>query len=426
MNYDLLDTLFQAYFDVRKGKRNTVNQLRYELNMEHELLELYDDIVSRRYNPSRSICFLLTELEIKREIFGANFRDRIVHRLIHDQIAPLFERTFIADSYSCRKGMGTLYDIRRLDHHIRSCSRNYSRPCWVLKLDVQGYFFSIDRKILYAMLRSYLERHWTAYCAAQPAGRYMLDSELLFYLLERVIFHDATQNCIVRGSRKVWADFPPSKSLFHAAPDCGLPIGNLTSQLFSNIYMDRFDQWMKRELKVRHYGRYVDDFYIVHEDAGYLKSLIPVIRDFLREELHLTLHPRKIHLQRADRGVLFVGGYVKPGRIYPSHRVVSRFRQMLDVNRARCRKQQAPKFAASINSYLGGMKHFRCYRCRRRIIEANEWIYRYGWMRTDFAKFMLDHRVRAHAPCALVSDSLRNRLRPLQRGLSGTHENLDY
>ena len=178
----------------------------------------------------------------------------------------------------------------------------------------------------------------------------MLDSELLFYLLERVIFHDATQNCIVRGSRKVWADFPPSKSLFHAAPDCGLPIGNLTSQLFSNIYMDRFDQWMKRELKVRHYGRYVDDFYIVHEDAGYLKSLIPVIRDFLREELHLTLHPRKIHLQRADRGVLFVGGYVKPGRIYPSHRVVSRFRQMLDVNRARCRKQQAPKFAASINS----------------------------------------------------------------------------
>ena len=106
MNYDLLDTLFQAYFDVRKGKRNTVNQLRYELNMEHELLELYDDIVSRRYNPSRSICFLLTELEIKREIFGANFRDRIVHRLIHDQIAPLFERTFIADSYSCRKGTG--------------------------------------------------------------------------------------------------------------------------------------------------------------------------------------------------------------------------------------------------------------------------------------------------------------------------------
>jgi len=299
MNYDLLDTLFQAYFDVRKGKRNTVNQLRYELNMEHELLELYDDIVSRRYNPSRSICFLLTELEIKREIFGANFRDRIVHRLIHDQIAPLFERTFIADSYSCRKGMGTLYAIRRLDHHIRSCSRNYSRPCWVLKLDVQGYFFAIDRKILYAMLRSYLERHWTAYCAAQPAGRYMLDADLLFYLLEQVIFCDATQNCIVRGSRKEWADFPPSKSLFHAAPDCGLPIGNLTSQLFSNIYMNRFDQWMKRELKMRHYGRYVDDFFIVHEDRAYLKSLIPVIRDFLREELHLTLHPRKIHLQSA-------------------------------------------------------------------------------------------------------------------------------
>ena len=379
MNYDLLDTLFQAYFDVRKGKRNTVNQLRYELDMEHELLELYEDIVSRRYEPSRSICFMLTELDIKREIFGANFRDRIVHRLIYDQIAPLFERTFIADSYSCRKAMGTLYAIRRLDHHIRSCSRNYSRPCWVLKLDIQGYFFAIDRKILYDMLRSCLDAHWTAYCAAQPPGRYMMEKDMLLYLLYQVIFADATQNCIVRGSQKEWASFPSSKSLFHAAPGCGLPIGNLTSQLFSNIYMNRFDQYVKRELKVRHYGRYVDDFYFVHEDAGYLKSLIPVIRDFLREEL-------------------FVGGYVKPGRIYPSHRVVSRFRQMLDANRTRCRKQQAPKFAASINSYLGVMKHFRCYRCRRRIIGANEWIYRHGWMRVDFAKFTLVGRPAAQAP----------------------------
>ena len=398
MNYDLLDTLFQAYFDVRKGKRNTVNQLRYELDMEHELLELYEDIVSRRYEPSRSICFMLTELDIKREIFGANFRDRIVHRLIYDQIAPLFERTFIADSYSCRKAMGTLYAIRRLDHHIRSCSRNYSRPCWVLKLDIQGYFFAIDRKILYDMLRSCLDAHWGAYCAEQPPGRYMMEKDMLLYLLYQVIFAAATQNCIVRGSQKEWASFPSSKSLFHAAPDCGLPIGNLTSQLFSNIYMNRFDQYVKRDLKVRHYGRYVDDFYIVHEEASYLKSLIPVIRDFLREELHLTLHPNKIHLQRADRGVLFVGGYVKPGRIYPSHRVVSRFRHMLDVNRTRCRKQQAPKFAASINSYLGVMKHFRCYRCRRRIIEANGWIYRHGWMRVDFAKFTVVCRSGAQVP----------------------------
>lgn len=407
MNYDLLDTLFQAYFDVRKGKRNTVNQLRYELDMEHELLELYEDIVSRRYEPSRSICFMLTELDIKREIFGANFRDRIVHRLIYDQIAPLFERTFIADSYSCRKAMGTLYAIRRLDHHIRSCSRNYSRPCWVLKLDIQGYFFAIDRKILYDMLRSCLDAHWAAYCAAQPPGRYMMEKDMLLYLLYQVIFADATQNCIVRGSQKEWASFPSSKSLFHAAPGCGLPIGNLTSQLFSNIYMNRFDQYVKRELKMRHYGRYVDDFYFVHEDAGYLKSLIPVIRDFLREELHLTLHPNKIHLQRADRGVLFVGGYVKPGRIYPSHRVVSRFRQMLDANRTRCRKQQAPKFAASINSYLGVMKHFRCYRCRRRIIGANEWIYRHGWMRVDFAKFTLVGRPAAQAPESRITLSER-------------------
>lgn len=391
MNYGLLETIFQAYYNVRKHKRGTVNQLRYELDMESNLLTLYDEIARHDYNPSRSICFMLTELGIKREIFGANFRDRIVHRLIYDQIAPMFERRLIADSYSCRKNMGTSYAIKRLDKHIRSCSHNYTRPAYVLKLDIQGYFFSIDRVLLYRMMRKKIEKHWASYCAAQPSSRYMLDTATLFHLLERVIFCDATHNCIVRGSEREWKMFPHNKSLFHAAPGCGLPIGNLTSQLFSNIYMNEFDQWVKRELKIRHYGRYVDDFYVVHEDADYLRSLVPVFRDFLRERLHLTLHPRKIHLQRADKGVLFVGGYVKQGRIYPSHRVIKRVRNMLDTRRgSSLSAAEAKKFTASFNSYLGGIKHYSSYRCRRSIVEANPWVFRYGWIRVDYAKFTID------------------------------------
>jgi len=157
MNEDkLLEDLFMAYYDARKNKRNTINQLRFEINMEHELLELFDDIINRRYKPRKSICFVV-ENPVKREVFAADFRDRVVHHLLYNYINPVLETQFINDSYSCRKGKGTLYGINRVAEFIKKCSANYTKDCYILKLDIRGYFMNIDKTILKKQVFALLE-----------------------------------------------------------------------------------------------------------------------------------------------------------------------------------------------------------------------------------------------------------------------------
>ena len=139
----LLKDLFYAYYDARKNKRNTINQLKFELDFESSLINLSEEITARNYSPQRSICFMVHR-PVKREIFAADFRDRVVHHLIYNYIAPVFEKTFINDAYSCRVGKGTHYGIKRIDHFIRSCSQNYQHDCYILKLDIKGYFTPLD------------------------------------------------------------------------------------------------------------------------------------------------------------------------------------------------------------------------------------------------------------------------------------------
>ena len=362
---DLIEDIFKAYFDARRGKRNSVNQLRFEMNLEENLVALYREVADRRYQVGRSICFMVT-YPVKREVFAADFRDRIVHHLLFNYISPIFERIFIDDCYSCRKNKGTLFGIKRLDKHIRSCSHNYTKDCYVLKLDLQGYFMNINRQILYDSILKTLDRYGYL---EMPDGIHWEDSEeyeLVKYLLPLVVFNDPTLNCVRRGDVADWEGLPPSKSLFHSPQGCGLPIGNLTSQLFSNIYLTPFDNYVKRELGIKHYGRYVDDFFLVHEDKEVLKSLIPEIRNYLWKTVGARLHPKKIALQHYTNGVEFLGAMVKPGRIYIQNRAKRKFaaemyywESNLDDNRAPPDKLRMMR--ASINSYLGIMQHFFKY-----------------------------------------------------------------
>lgn len=246
----LLKDLFRAYYDARKNKRSTINALVFEIDYEKKLFELYEEIKNRKYELSRSICFISFE-PVQREVFAADFRDRIVHHLIYNYINPYFERLFINDSYSCRVGKGTSYGIKRMNHFIRSCSKNYTKDCYILKMDIKGYFMAMDRNIVYKKIESTLN-HFRA--------KVNFDIDLALYLIRKVVFHDSTRNCVIRGTKDDWAGLPKSKSLFFAGKDKGFPIGNLTSQLFGNIYLDDFDHFVKHKLGFRHYGRYVDDF----------------------------------------------------------------------------------------------------------------------------------------------------------------------
>lgn len=370
----LLEDVFNAYYDARRNKRNTVNQLRFEIDLEENLIGLYREIAERRYEVGRSVCFMINR-PVDREVFAADFRDRVVHHLLFNYINPVFDKTFIDDCYSCRKGRGTLYGVRRLERHIRSCSLNYTRNCYVLKLDLQGYFMNIDRKILYDEIMRTMRKAGGRKNAEGVCWKDTYPYEVAMYLLPLIVFNDPTKGCWRKGEWKGWDTLPHSKSLFYSKEGCGLPIGNLTSQLFSNIYLNCFDHFVKRELKIKHYGRYVDDFYLVHANDRYLLGLIPVMRDFLRERLGATLHPDKVMLVRYDQGLSFLGSYVKPFRRYLTPRCYGNFSSML----YRCRycswdsstKERLLCLRSSVNSYLGLMRHSKS---RKRIKPGAEFL----------------------------------------------------
>ncbi|HAT1822577.1 TPA: hypothetical protein I8Z14_003163 [Legionella pneumophila] len=357
-----LESLFQAYFDCRKNKRNTMNALRFETDYESNLITLRDELNSSTWHPGRSIAFVIDK-PVKREIFAADFRDRVVHHWLINQLNPLFEKTFIYDSYASRKGRGTHLGITRAAKFIRKCSLNYQRDCYVLKLDIMSFFIRINRRILWERLCCFIERHYN-----------QSDKKLILEVARKIVENEPTSHCFIKGKRRDWKDFPKDKSLFYARPHCGLPIGNLTSQVFANFYLNPFDHYIKHNLGVRFYGRYVDDFILVHEDKAFLKSLIPQMEQFLQEELELELHPRKRYLQNYRQGVPFLGVMLKPHCIYAGRRIKGNFYDAIAKHNAVAKdhkptKEEQMAFLCSINSYLGILSHYQTYRLRKGMLK---------------------------------------------------------
>lgn len=321
----LLEDLYEAFRDAKRHKSKKVYVQRFEQRLERNLQVLCDELWTRTYKPHPSTCFIITDPK-KREVFAADFRDRIVHHLYYNYTHELYERTFIQDSYSCIPKRGTHYGISRLQQHIRQVSYNYSRPCYVLKMDIRGYFMHIDRarllEICLASLRKMATHRVLKHVPQLWQDR--VDMSFVEYLTQEIVLLDPICACRVIGGQDDWRDLPHDKSLYNSLAGCGLPIGNLTSQLFSNIYLNVLDQYMKREMHCRHYGRYVDDFYVVSDDKAWLHSLVKPVRLFLSEALHLTLHEGKVQVYPLQYGVSFLGMYVKPWRITVSRDSIRR------------------------------------------------------------------------------------------------------
>lgn len=312
----------------------------------------------------------------------------MLHHYIINKLNPLFEKEFIHDSYACRVAKGTHFGIQRADGFIKSCSKNYSADCYILKLDVQGFFMHINKQLLFERLSVFINQKYL-----EP------DKELLIALCEKIIFNEPTKNCIIKGKKTNWDGLPNNKSLFHSPPNCGLPIGNLTSQIFTNFYMNTFDHFMKKELGINYYGRYVDDFIIVHPDKEYLKSLLPTIADFLKNKLQLTLHPKKIYLQHYTKGVQFLGTVIKPNRIYIANRTKGNFYMAIQkqneiVKQHKPDKEAQAIFLCSMNSYLGIMKHYKTYNLRKKMLFKNlsAWWWNHVYLSGGYAKFVLKNK----------------------------------
>jgi len=378
--------LFKAYFDARKNKRNTINALAFEKHLEANLFMLADEIIKWNYKPEPGICFIVDK-PVKREIFAADFRDRVIHHFIYNYISPVFEKVFINDSYSCRKGKGTHYGIRRLDHFIRSCSHNYTRDCYILKLDTRGYFMAINKTLLFNKIKEELNKQ-----------KHKIDFDLLLvlYLIKKTIFNDPRRKCIIKGRENDWTGLPKTKSLFYTIDDCGLPIGNLTSQLFGNIYLNDFDHWVKRDLEIQYYSRYVDDIILIHNSKSYLLTCIQKIKIYLDKNFNLTLHPDKIYLQHYGKGVKYLGTVIKPHRIYIAKRTKGNFYSAIkDLNGIvkdhKPVKLEKQIFLSRMNSYLGILKHYRTYKLRKEMLKKNlsGWWWNQAYLSKAYSKFKL-------------------------------------
>lgn len=364
----LLFDLYYAFQCAKKHKSNKEYVKKFERNLHNNLVELRDELYERRYKPQPSVCFIVTEPK-KREIFAANFRDRVVHHLYYNYTYELFNRTFIEDSYSCRKGKGTHYGIRRFDKHIRQESENYTKEAYVLKMDIKGYFIHINRPLLLSIVNKELDK------AEKKRCFYNLDFHFIRYLSKEIILLNPIKNCLIKSRKSEWELLDKSKSLFFTDEGCGLPIGNLTSQLFSNVYLNYLDQFMKRELHCKHYGRYVDDFYVVSKDKHFLKSIINKIELFMRNSLYLDVQKKKTQIINIKYGVEFLGAFIKPYRTYLSTKTIRRMRKHLHYFNTYDTDKDVENM---INSYLGIFSHYKSNKVKKEMMDKTTSIKEYG------------------------------------------------
>jgi len=319
--------LLHAYLDCRRGKRNTGSALAFEQNLERNLWKLHQELIDGSYEPGRSKCFVIDRPK-HREVWAAELRDRIVHHLLYNQIGPPFERSFIADSCACIKGRGTLYAARRLEAKVRSITQNWSRPAHYLKCDHANFFVSIDKQRLRALLLAKIH---------EPFWR---------WLTELVLMHDPREDFIYLGNPGMMDRVPPHKRLLEQPTHLGLPIGNLSSQFFANVYLNDLDQFIKHELRCRYYIRYVDDFVLLHESPQWLNEAHGAIEAFLPVRLGLHLNPKKTILQPIARGIDFVGQVIKPW-----HRITRK--RTLNTALRRVHEMPAADVHQAANSYFG-------------------------------------------------------------------------
>jgi RNA-directed DNA polymerase len=372
--------LWRHYRQCRRNKRNTINALAFEVNAEANLLALQEELRAHTYKPGRSICFI-TDGPKPREVFAADFRDRVVHHLLVSHQERVFEPIFIHDSYACRKDKGTLAASDRLMTFLRRVTTNGKRAAWALKLDVASFFPSIDKAVLCAILT-----------------RKIKHPELV-WLTRTLLFHDPTTNyrfqsrrSYVGGPKDPNYPIPAHKSLFGKNNEQGLPIGNLTSQFWGNVYMNELDQFIKRELKCHYYLRYVDDMVLLATNGDVLAEWCEAIQQFLREQLKLSLRPEMLTPVLVRRGIEFVGWKTWWNHRLPRRRTVGNLKTKLDrferaavrtvlgglAQRIDLRRQDedgsAGKLYSMLASYAGHLKHGAALRAWERIWAKRAWL----------------------------------------------------
>lgn len=377
-----IEDIYKAYYDCRKNKRNTLSALEFEIDYEAKLYELWVEVNNRTYSPSESIAFIVTKPR-RREIFAANFRDRVLHHLIDIKLRPLIEEDLIPTTCNNRVGKGTEGCVRYIEQHIKDCTENYTKDAWICKIDMKGFFMSIRKSLLIKKITEYTRQRYKGE-----------DIEDVVWLLDVILSDNPEKHCRLKSDKSEWDKLDKEKSLFFIDDDLGLPIGNLISQLLANFYINEFDHYLL-DLGLVYIARYVDDTFIIHNSKEHILRCMPLLRNKL-QEVGVTLHPNKFYLQHYTKGVEMVGAVIRPGRIYVHNRTINNaFRAIERLNKLHPSQKSFKKVLSVTNSYLGFMKHRASFNLRKRLVAAlrkrwNKYFYTYK----DYGKISLKNKYK--------------------------------
>lgn len=355
--------MLEAFQNCKAGKTDTCNALRFEAHYEEYCVRLCEEVNNHCYHPDRSIVFII-EKPVKREVFAPSFESRVGDHVVADKIMPLLDEYLVDDNYATRPGRGTLYGVRRVEAMMEACTEHWTKECWVMKTDLESFFMSLDKRLLYSRIAWFVDIHYHGE-----------DKMELIYLLWAIIMDCPETHCVRRCARDRWDGLPPRKSLFNSDGRHGIPIGRLTSQMSVSLYLDELDKLLRWKWHVPFVGRYVDDIVMISQS----KEVLYAARHLMEEWLHqrdLNLHPRKTYLQPCHKGVNFVGGFVLPGRVYATRRSIGfAFDAVAAWNRLALNgpafvEANAERMASMMNSYLGHLRHFAAYNVRRRLLSS--------------------------------------------------------
>lgn len=347
-----IDNLELAWLKARKGKTKKSYVLEFEKNIERNLLELHEELASQTYFPRPLETFILRDPKT-RKISKSDFRDRIVHHAIVNILEPIFDKTFIYDSYANRKGKGTLKALHRFDFFVKKVSKNNKLSIFVLKADIKHYFNEVNHTILIEILKR------------------KISDDRTILLIEKILKNSAnfeSQREIIKSA----VNDAQTSLLEFSQNKKGMPLGNLTSQFFANLYLNELDNFVKRKLHIKNYIRYVDDFVIIHRSKQQLEIWKGQIDDFLNKHLKLTLHPQKTRIISLSRGVDFVGF-----RNFHHHKLLRKRNLRKIYQKLSLYEQNKVSFTKMRDSYIGwrgfarwGNTYKRRENVKRKIIDA--------------------------------------------------------
>jgi len=319
-----VENLLEAWKEFLLGKKQKKDVHIFQMRLMDNIFQLHHELFNHTWKHGGYQAFKINDPK-PRDIHKATVRDRLLHHAIYRKLYPFFAKTFIADSYSCQLNKGTHRAINKFRKFVNIVSKNNTQTCWILKCDIQKFFANINHKILLNILTEYIP------------------DENILRLLEDVI-----------------------KS-FETKPGVGLSLGNLTSQLFVNIYLNEFDQFVKHKLKAKYYLRYCDDFVIFSEDKAWLEKQTSLIAELLKESLGLGLHPNKVSIETLASGVDFLGmnnfSHHKILRTKTKNRMFTKLNEKHTQLQNRTISKE--KFDQSLQSYLGILRHCKGHKIEK-------------------------------------------------------------